>query len=209
MDDDDPLRALAALNAFRGELESRIREQALRALGNGRSYGEIARALGVSRQAAHRRYRQLAPPRVAATPETRRLLRVAREEALMSNDPTLGGEHLLVAALRCGGRAAEALAAAGVSLEDARVSAHAVATARASSAGVRTVVREAAKTVAARGGRSLDTNALLVSALADPDGGACQLLAALDVDPASIRGPLSPHIEASKSRVPRRERNAA
>jgi transposase-like protein len=53
--------------------------QAWRALDAGNSYGAVARALGISRQAAHRRYRELAaatePP--PGTQEPARL-RVAR-----------------------------------------------------------------------------------------------------------------------------------
>ena len=66
----DPEVALHALSALRRELDAFERVQAWRALDAGSSYGAVARALGISRQAAHRRYRDLAaatePPPGAA-----------------------------------------------------------------------------------------------------------------------------------------------
>jgi hypothetical protein len=55
--DDEPLRALAALAAARRELE-RIEElQVRRARVRAVSWAAIAQAMGVSRQAAHQRFR--------------------------------------------------------------------------------------------------------------------------------------------------------
>ena len=54
------MRALETLAELRREIELFNREQVKRGLAAGRSFGEVARALGVSRQAAHRRYRDLA-----------------------------------------------------------------------------------------------------------------------------------------------------
>ena len=56
----EPEVALHALSALRRELDAFERVQAWRALDAGSSYGAVARALGISRQAAHRRYRELA-----------------------------------------------------------------------------------------------------------------------------------------------------
>ena len=56
----DPEVALHAVSALRRELDAFERVQAWRALEAGSSYGAVARALGISRQAAHRRYRELA-----------------------------------------------------------------------------------------------------------------------------------------------------
>src|ERR1700759_842739 len=77
----DPEVALHALSKLRKELDAFERVQAWRALDAGSSYGAVARALGVSRQAAHRRYRELAAateppsgasaPRLRVTPEAR------------------------------------------------------------------------------------------------------------------------------------------
>jgi len=55
-----PAAALRAMTALREELEAFERLQVARALDAGQSFSAVARALGISRQAAHRRYRDLA-----------------------------------------------------------------------------------------------------------------------------------------------------
>ena len=52
----DPVRALAAISELRGIAAERER-QAVRAALEHHTWAEIGRALGVSRQAAHQRYR--------------------------------------------------------------------------------------------------------------------------------------------------------
>jgi Clp amino terminal domain, pathogenicity island component len=198
-DAEDPLRALETLVELRMELEAVTRAQVQRGLRAGRSFGDIAGVLGISRQAAHRRYRDLAVARVRATKEARRVVRLAGEEALASKAPALASEHVLIAVLRCGGDAAVALRAEGVTLERARASAREIAAARRGPAtpgettvGLRDLLRDATRVVAARGGRWLDAGALLTAALAEPEaeGGACRLLPALEADPAAVRARL-------------------
>ena len=53
----DTLIALTALTDLRGELETLERVGVRYALEDGVSFAAVARALGISRQAAHRRYR--------------------------------------------------------------------------------------------------------------------------------------------------------
>src|SRR5689334_25402556 len=89
----DPEVGLHALSTLRRELEAFERVQAWRALDAGSSYGAVARALGISRQAAHRRYRELAAateppsgseptsPRLRVAPEARAAVQLATEEA--------------------------------------------------------------------------------------------------------------------------------
>src|SRR5689334_18957925 len=132
----DPEVGLHALSTLRRELEAYERVQAWRALDNGSSYGAVARALGISRQAAHRRYRDLAAatepppgaepaaPRLRVTPEARAAVQLATEEATRMGAPRMGSEHLLLGIIRAGdGRAAAALRRAGVTLEAARLAA--------------------------------------------------------------------------------------
>src|SRR4051795_5878936 len=82
-----PIESLATLAELRNELDELERTHVARALQAGGSYADIARPLGISRQAAHRRYRDLASappaPRRASTlsPEARAALIRAREEA--------------------------------------------------------------------------------------------------------------------------------
>jgi AraC-like DNA-binding protein len=214
-DAEDPLRALETLVELRGELEAITRTQVQRGLRAGSSFSDIARALGVSRQAAHRRFRDLAGTRVAPTTQARLALRLAREEALTANAPALGSEHLLIAVLRCHGHAAQALAGEGLTLELARTCARKVAAERGRSrgsgdppAGLRDSLREATRIVVARGGRWLDVNALLLAALADADG-AGRVLTALGIDPAAVRSQLDRGAPHPPAHATTRHRDAA
>ncbi|BCJ66265.1 helix-turn-helix domain-containing protein [Polymorphospora rubra] len=54
--DDDPKRALAATAAARRELERLEAVQVRRARAQGGTWAEIATALGVSKQAVHKKY---------------------------------------------------------------------------------------------------------------------------------------------------------
>src|SRR5215211_6766944 len=119
----EPCDALRLLCELRRELEDFERRQAARALTRGESFGAIARALGVSRQAAHRRFRDLAPGGEGdgverPTPEARLVTDYAREESIALGDAGVHSEHLLLAVLRLGDDHAEALREAGVTLED-------------------------------------------------------------------------------------------
>src|ERR1051325_11244659 len=91
---EDADAALRALTELRRETDAFIRVYASRALGSGRSFSDIARALGLSRQAAHRRFRDLTPERrhdpgrpLAATEAARRVVMIARAEALAAGAP--------------------------------------------------------------------------------------------------------------------------
>lgn len=134
-DPEEGLRAIAALRDRLQDLEARQVQAALKA---GRSWREIAAALGISRQAAHRRHsaRPLPPkPPVAAGSEApvasapkmvivgpaREAVRLGRQEAATLNSPIVGTEHLLVGLLRQRkGLATAALTGLGVTLEKAR-----------------------------------------------------------------------------------------
>jgi hypothetical protein len=64
----DPVDALRALTALRDELDVLEHEQVRRALDGGDTFADVARGLGISRQAAHRRYRYLPVSGRAGTP---------------------------------------------------------------------------------------------------------------------------------------------
>ena len=87
-DAQDPLRALETLVELRAEIEAVTREQVARGLRAGRSFGDLARVMGISRQAVHRRYRDLARVsaandhrRLSTTEEARRVVFSASQEA--------------------------------------------------------------------------------------------------------------------------------
>jgi ATP-dependent Clp protease ATP-binding subunit ClpA len=200
------MRALETLVKLGDELEVFTRAQVGRGLRDGRSFGDVARALGISRQAAHRRFRDLAPGppaqsgQLPATEQALRVFRVAREEARTVKATAVGSEHVLIAVLRCGGDAARALVREGVTLETARACARGLAADRGRAAGAgrrragsREVLQAAKRVTIARGERSLDVDAVLLGALADPHGGARRVLTVLAADVASIRRQLGPN----------------
>jgi ATP-dependent Clp protease ATP-binding subunit ClpA len=201
-DAETSLRALAAL---RRELDAFERVQAWRALDGGSSYGSVARALGISRQAAHRRYRELAAateppsgaPRVRVTPEARAAVQLAGEEARALGATRIGSEHLLLGILRADDpRAAAALRANGVELGAARLAAQPTLAGdedgtSAITAYARRVFAQAMRQTAAGGGNAVDVAELLDAALGDAGGGACRTLEALGADIAAVRRSLS------------------
>ncbi|HEX6024420.1 MAG TPA: Clp protease N-terminal domain-containing protein [Solirubrobacter sp.] len=173
--------------------------QAWKALEAGASYGTVARALGISRQAAHRRYRELAaatepppggePVRLRVSPEARAAVQLATEAASALGAARMGSEHLLLGILRAGDAVgAAALRAAGVTLEAARAAiqptladdsepAEGQVTAYA-----RRVFGEALRQAAADPSHAIGVGDLLRAALSDPHGGACRTLESLHVD---------------------------
>ena len=95
----DPLIALRELRALRAELDAFEREQVRFALESGASFASVARGLGITRQAAHRRYRNLldgqASPRLLASAEALAVLQRARVEAAQDGAACVGPAHVL------------------------------------------------------------------------------------------------------------------
>jgi ClpA/ClpB-like protein len=128
----DAETALRALSALRLELDQMEPELVARALQAGATWSDVARALGVSKQAAHRKHRELARtlklsspgggPKVLVTAEARRAIQLARDEARQLGQPAVGTEHILLGILRCrGSQAVQTLNALGVTHEAARL----------------------------------------------------------------------------------------
>src|SRR3954466_1275529 len=125
----NPGRGLEAIRRLRQELERAEEAQVANALASGWSWARIGRALGVSRQAVHRKYASCPPSPLAVSVPTvagsvRVVLVLARTEAAARGDALVGTEHLLLALLQQGeGRAARALRTAGASLRTLRAAA--------------------------------------------------------------------------------------
>src|SRR5690349_8334159 len=103
----DPMAALQALTELRHQLDLVERDQVTRALDAGHSFTAIAVPLAISRQAAHRRYRDLAAPTAprqppTLSPEARTALQRARQEAARQGAESIESEHLLLAVARTG-----------------------------------------------------------------------------------------------------------
>jgi ATP-dependent Clp protease ATP-binding subunit ClpA len=214
-----PRAALRQLAGLRRELDAFERRQVARALADGASFAAIARDLGISRQAVHRRFRALAAraqPLVTA-PEVRRVLHYAREEAA-SVGAELGSQHVLLAVLRAGDlAAADLLRAEGVSLGRASTHVEGAATGAelfrrtAAVHDLRALLEAPARAARARRSRSIEVEDLLVGALEDSAGGAARTLRAQGVEPDAIRerlrrqlprAPRTPPLPPAASRSP-------
>jgi ATP-dependent Clp protease ATP-binding subunit ClpA len=196
----EPDDALETLTRLRAELHEFERQQVARALTNGRSFGDVARAMGISRQAAHRRFRDLAKHqrqerRFPPTPEVRLVFEYARAEATVLGDSVLASIHILLGIMRNGDpRAASALTATGITIDDVRREARALAGGRAGAAApdphdpanasgvdVRAVLAEAVRCARRDGAAQVEVEHLLRSALSNGDGSAARVLGRLDV----------------------------
>lgn len=131
----DPAARLHALCELRRELDEIESELAAEAVRAGMSWREIGAAIGVSKQAAHRRHRENvarlakdgeAPdvPNAAGvnvSVPARRAVRIARQEAASLGGDEVGTEHLLLGILQCGDeQAVPLLHRLGVTLEATR-----------------------------------------------------------------------------------------
>ncbi len=218
----DPETALRALTALRRELDATEPEIVQRALHAGASWSQIARALGVTKQAAHRKYRHLfdqtwgetpGTPRLTISNEARRSVQFAREEAKRLGQPAVGTEHILLGILRCqDSRAAKALGAEGVTLEAARSCLQTTmpgiplsqleppAEEYAVSAHARRIIEGARREATRRGGSRIGAEHLLLALLSDSRTGAVQTLEQLRASPARVERQL----EHEPSTVPAR-----
>ena len=215
-----PAAALRAMTALREELEAFERLQVARALDAGQSFSAVARALGISRQAAHRRYRDLAGValpdgsaeakgrgRILVTSEARAAVTLAREEATAMRAGTVGSEHLLLGIIRSRATTAAALLeAGGITLADARrcaqptlvdgapppTPAPVASGPRGISAYARAVFEQSLREAVKRGDGYIGVDHLLLASLEDPSGGACRTLSELGLDPEEVRASLAP-----------------
>jgi hypothetical protein len=215
-----PGAALRAMTALREELDAFERLQVARALDTGQSFTDVARALGISRQAAHRRYRDLVgvslpderaagQGRVVVTSEARAAVTLAREEARAMGARAVGSEHLLLGLIRSRvPSVVRALEAGGVTLADARRCAQPTLVdgapppsslgasdgvgdgPRGISAYARAVFDHALRAAVKRGDGYVGADHLLLASLEDPNGGACRTLTELGIDPESVRSRL-------------------
>lgn len=213
-----PAAALRAMTALRDELDAFERLQVARALDAGQSFGDVARAIGISRQAAHRRYRDLAgvalpddgaepqaDRRLVVTSEARAAVTLAREEASAMGAAAVGSEHLLLGIMRSRAPSTSAvLQTNGVTLADARrcaqptfvegappaMPAATTAPSRGISAYARSVFELALREATKRGDGYVGVDHILLASLEDPNGGACRTLCELGLDPEQVRGEL-------------------
>jgi transposase-like protein len=192
-----PLESLRALAALRGRLTELEHAQVTRALESGATFAELAAVVGISRQAAHRRYRALArtspdPPlslEPNPTPDpvisraARAALAVARDEAAHQGSAVIDSGHLLFGAIATAdGIVARRLRALGVTAEAVRRPARAGAT---HGIGVRPGFERSLRS-SLTGTEELDLDRLLRVSLDAPDGRAREVLEQVAVSRAGL-----------------------
>jgi hypothetical protein len=213
----NPEAGLRALTALRKRLDELEVLQVSIALEAGLSWTRIARTLGISRQAAHKRYsRRIGcrdggsgrPRRILVTAEARHAVHLARQEARALGADLMGTEHLLLGILRCErSHATWALRALGARLEDARAAAEghrgplrdAAGRGRAPShpawRGVsphaRGVLERSLEEAREQGDGYIGVEHLLLAVLRDDHGGAAQTLRRMEIEPREVRSRLS------------------
>jgi AraC-like DNA-binding protein len=209
-----PRAALRKASDLRRELDAFERRQVAHALAEGASFAAIARDLGLSRQAVHRRFRSVTSEEVplVVARDVRRILQYAREEAAAVRADELGSEHVLLGILRAGDLpAAEPLEAAGATLERARTQVEGTAPRaklfqrEVDRGDPRALLAGPAREARARGVHRIEVEHLLLGALADPSEGAARTLRALGADPEAIRCELSARLEPSTPATARDE----
>jgi transposase-like protein len=206
---DDPETALRALTALRHELDVTEPEIVRRALQARASWSQIARALGVSKQAAHRKYRHLLEQaagesgpeqRVPFSDEARQSIRFASEEAKRLGQPAVATEHILLGILRSErSHAVAALNAEGVTLDTARGCLQTTipglppselerpAEEYAVSSHARRILERSRREARERGEDSIRVEHLLLALLSDSRNGAVQTLEQLRTSAERIR----------------------
>jgi hypothetical protein len=138
---EDPGSALRAATQLRSQLEDLVLDRVEQAVDEGWSWSEVARALGISKQAAHKRYADrlrrrrvfvrrrrtapaAAPPQqeeIVVTAEARRAVRAAQIAALALGHDEVEGAHLILALLADrDGAPARALGEVGIEFDRAR-----------------------------------------------------------------------------------------
>jgi hypothetical protein len=204
-----PRKGLAAVAALRKRLESLEATHVEKAIRAGWSWRQVADVLGVSKQAVHKKHaRRIAERRAAngdagerkrlvVTGRARLSVRLAREEAAALRAGDLRPEHVLLGLLRDeGGAAAEALRAAGLTLERARTAVEDLGDGRRAgrapgerlpvSPAARAAMEESLRVAVRRGDGHLGVEHLLLSLVAAADGGVTQLLAGLGVERRAV-----------------------
>ena len=203
--DDEPADALRAITELRSRLDELEREHVRGMLVREGTWAEIGDALGITRQAAHHRHRDITRPqamapsaevsRVLVTSAARGTVRLARQEAAALGADAVGTEHLLLA-LTCSGTepVARVLAEAGVDEETLRSRLHPTVIDGAEvpenrggfTPYAREVLKGSLREAVGRGDGFIAADHLLLALLRNPVGGAARTLEALGVDVDAI-----------------------
>jgi hypothetical protein len=204
----DPRDRLRAISALRGELDELEVDAVRGAIRGGSSWSQVADALGISKQSAHRRHskrideplaRRPRPPRpspsgqVVVTAQSRRAVRASRAAARVLQHTSVDPAHLLLGLMAdTTGAAAIALGAIGVEVEAARDAVARLglpATRSGASAkrrvpisdGARAALEQSLREAQRLGHEHLGVEHLLLALLRDEHGGAVRALAEVGI----------------------------
>jgi ATP-dependent Clp protease ATP-binding subunit ClpA len=187
-------QAVAELEAVGDAVLSHFVDQCRR---SGRSWSEISAALGVSKQAAHKRFSldSQDPALKRFTPRARTVLRAAAESAHVLGHREVGTEHLLLGLFEpSGGIAAKVLDEAGITRADAENRIRSAAppaslTVEDPPVGARAAaaIERAAVVAPSLGHNYVGTEHLLLALFDDPEGLAATVLADLGAQREEFR----------------------
>lgn len=171
---------------------------------SGRSWSEISGALGVTKQAAHKRFAANPPTFERFTPRARRVLEVAAERCRAAGGTQVEPEHLLVALYdQPAGVAATALVALGATKADVEARLGLSGTPSGERAGAapfsppaRSLLRDALDEALGLAHNYIGTEHLLLALVRDPASRACRALADLGVGPEAVRGKITEVLSA-------------
>jgi hypothetical protein len=192
-----PARSLRAIASLRERLDELAEFHVEHVVELGWSWGQVAAALGVSRQAAHKRYagrlkRGFGSDRVTVTAAARRAVHRARAEAAAHGHRCVGPTHLLLSLLHPdAGAAADLLREAGASRDHLvrRLPPPSRRPPRGLpevSADLRRLFERSLQEALDRGSDSLDAVHLLVALASSGSGAAARALADAGADRAAI-----------------------
>lgn len=195
---EDPEAALRALTDLRAELDRLECEHVQRALGSGATWSRIAAALGVSKQAAHKRHRhrktgEPGGKKVRISEDARRAIAYGREEARRAGAAVIGPEHLLLGVLAMDAtRASRALEGLGATPDRIRAAVlQANSTPRGATQGLSPEAKRALELslgkATGQDRQGIDVEGLLLALLEDNRGPAARALEAAGVSPEALR----------------------
>jgi hypothetical protein len=204
--ENDPLAGLRAVVAQREQLDALEVTHVDAALDQRHSWSQIADALGISKQAAHKRHaercrREVGTPaggagrRLLVTGQARRVVELAREEARALHSGEVEPEHLLLGLLRDDhGTALRALQAAGAGIDDLRAAlprrrrggGGRVASRVRISPATREALEQSLREAVQLGDSHLGVEHLLLALLRDSSGSPWKLLEKVEVSPDDV-----------------------
>jgi transposase-like protein len=184
-----PTESLRALAALRTELAAFERAQVQQALDRGATFSDLARSLGISRQAAHRRYRRTGRPEPiplesprTITREASAAIEFALDEAARRGSPVVDSAHFLAGVVAtAGAETAARLDRLGITVAAIRRQSVPAPAAKQRPRSVGRPLRE----VLTAGG-TLDLDRLVLATLDAPDGRARDVLEGLAVPPRAL-----------------------